>query len=116
MSDTWEFEARLRQALAPVDPPADLELRLQTTLGSIVELAADELEGWELRAMKDPRNRPRGAAHPLASPRAARQGARRARPRRADAPRRRARGAARLPRRVALAPPPRADRIGGCRW
>jgi hypothetical protein len=64
MSETWDIEMRLRQALAPVEPPADLEERLQSTLGSLVELAADELEAWELRAMKDPRNWPRatGAA------------------------------------------------------
>ena len=55
MSETWDFETRLRAALAPVEPPADLELRLQTTLGSLVEMAADELEAWELRAVKDPR-------------------------------------------------------------
>jgi hypothetical protein len=67
MSDTWDFEARLRQALAPVDPPEDLEQRLQATLGSLVEMAADELEGWELRAMKDPRNWPRAALGPAAA-------------------------------------------------
>jgi hypothetical protein len=67
MSDTWDFETRLRQALTPVDPPEDLELRLQTTLGSLVELAADELEAWELRAMKDPRNWPRAALGPAAA-------------------------------------------------
>jgi hypothetical protein len=58
---SWDFEAKLRQALAPVEPPADLEPRLEMTLGSLVELAADELEAWELRAMKDPRNWPRAA-------------------------------------------------------
>ena len=67
MSETWDFEARLREALAPVEPPADLEVRLQTTLGSLVELAADELEAWELRAMKDPRNWPRAALGPAAA-------------------------------------------------
>jgi hypothetical protein len=68
MSETWDdFETRLRQALAPVDPPADLERRLQTTLGSLVEFAADELEAWELRAMKDPRNWPRAALGPAAA-------------------------------------------------
>src|SRR5919106_7000994 len=67
MSDTWDFEVRLRQALAPVEPPADLELRLQTTLSSLVELAADELEAWELRAIKDPRNWPRAALGPAAA-------------------------------------------------
>jgi hypothetical protein len=67
MSETWDFEVRLRQALAPVEPPADLEERLQTTLGSLVELAADELDSWELRAMKDPRNWPRAALGPAAA-------------------------------------------------
>jgi hypothetical protein len=43
-----EFEAALRRALAPIDPPAELEARLEMTLGSLVELAADELETWEL--------------------------------------------------------------------
>src|SRR3954451_23390976 len=56
---TWDFETRLRQALAPVEPPADLEPRLEMTLGSLVEMAADELEAWELKAMRDPRNWPR---------------------------------------------------------
>lgn len=54
-----DIETRLRLALAPVEPPAGLESRLEGTLGSIVELAADELEGWELSAVKDPRNWPR---------------------------------------------------------
>jgi hypothetical protein len=67
MSETWDIEVRLRQALAPVEPPADLEQRLQTTLGSLVELAADELEAWELKAMKDPRNWPRAALGPAAA-------------------------------------------------
>jgi hypothetical protein len=64
---SWDIEAKLRQALAPVDPPADLEPRLEMTLGSLVELAADELEAWELRAMRDPRNWPRAALGPAAA-------------------------------------------------
>src|ERR671914_324648 len=67
MSNTWDFETRLRQALAPVDPPEALELRLQTTLGSLVEMAADELEAWELAAIKDPRNWPRAALGPASA-------------------------------------------------
>src|SRR5918997_67438 len=67
MSETWDFEVRLRKALAPVEPPADLDQRLQTTLGSLVELAADELEAWELSAMRDPRNWPRAALGPAAA-------------------------------------------------
>jgi hypothetical protein len=50
------FELLLRQALAPVDPPADLEERLEARLTFIVDAAADELESWELGAMRDPRN------------------------------------------------------------
>src|ERR687895_10167 len=63
-NQAWDIEARLRAALAPVEPPADLEPRLEMTLGSIVELAADELEAWELKAIKDPRNWPRAAIGP----------------------------------------------------
>ena len=55
-SDLPDFEALLRRALAPVDPPADLAVRLESTLTEITELAADELESWELSAMRDPRN------------------------------------------------------------
>jgi hypothetical protein len=50
------FESLLRRALAPVEPPADLVGRLEQGLTSITELAAEELEGWELSAMRDPRN------------------------------------------------------------
>jgi hypothetical protein len=50
------FEEIIRRALAPVDPPEDLVQRLETTLVSLTELAADELEGWELSSMRDPRN------------------------------------------------------------
>jgi|ERR1700691_2560865 len=56
------FESLLREALAPVEPPEDLALRLEGTLRSITELAADELEAWELSAMRDPRNWVRPAA------------------------------------------------------
>jgi hypothetical protein len=56
------FEGLLRQALTPVDPPEDLVQRLESTLTSITELAAGELEAWELSAMRDPRNWVRPAA------------------------------------------------------
>jgi hypothetical protein len=56
------FESLLREALAPVEPPDDLVERLQGTLTTITELAADELEAWELSAMRDPRNWARPAA------------------------------------------------------
>jgi hypothetical protein len=56
------FEGLLREALAPVEPPEDLALRLEETLTSITEMAADELQEWELSAMRDPRNWVRPAA------------------------------------------------------
>jgi len=61
---TGDFEGLLRQALAPVDPPESLVQRVESTLTSLTELAAEELEGWELSAMRDPRNwaRPVAAA------------------------------------------------------
>ena len=62
-----DLEAKLRRALAPVDPPAELQLRVEQTLDSIVELAADELEGWELAGLRDPRNWPRAALGPAAA-------------------------------------------------
>jgi hypothetical protein len=51
-----DFEGLLRQALRPVEPPADLAERLEHTLASLTELAAEELDAWELGAMRDPRN------------------------------------------------------------
>jgi hypothetical protein len=66
MSDTHashpDFEALLRRALAPVEPPAHLADRLESTLEDITEMAADELDSWELSAMRDPRNWARPAA------------------------------------------------------
>ncbi len=56
------LEGLLRRALAPVEPPADLAARLEDTLTSITELAVEELEGWELSTMRDPRNWVRPAA------------------------------------------------------
>ena len=54
--DSLDFEGLLRQALAPVEPPADLSERLETTLANLTELAAAELDAWELETMRDPRN------------------------------------------------------------
>jgi len=59
---TTDFEARLRAALRPVDPPEDFVVRLERGLVNLTELAADELEAWELSAMRDPRNWARPAA------------------------------------------------------
>ena len=59
-----DFEQLLRQALAPVDPPEDLKTRLEATLQELTDVAVDELEAWEIGAMRDPRNwvRPVAAA------------------------------------------------------
>src|SRR3954470_2984840 len=51
-----DFESLLRQVCQPSEPPADLEVRLEQRLTTIVELAAEELDAWELSAMRDPRN------------------------------------------------------------
>ena len=59
---TADFEALLREALLPVEPPADLAQRLEMTLVNLTELAQDELEAWELSSMRDPRNWARPAA------------------------------------------------------
>jgi hypothetical protein len=56
------FEGLLREALAPVEPPEGLLERVESTLTTITEIAADELEAWELSAMRDPRNWVRPAA------------------------------------------------------
>jgi len=64
-ADATDFEALLREALAPIDPPADLARRLEVTLVNLTELAQEELESWELSAMRDPRNWVRPAAAAL---------------------------------------------------
>jgi hypothetical protein len=56
------LELLLREALAPVEPPEALVERVESTLLSITEMAVDELEAWELSAMRDPRNWARPAA------------------------------------------------------
>ena len=61
-SGAAQFESLLREALAPVEPPADLVQRLELALVSLTEAAQDELESWELSAMRDPRNWVRPAA------------------------------------------------------
>ncbi|HEY2632000.1 MAG TPA: hypothetical protein VGI26_06430 [Solirubrobacteraceae bacterium] len=62
MSDVSSFEGLLHQALSPVDPPEDLGRRLESALVSLTESAVEELEAWELSAMRDPRNWVRPAA------------------------------------------------------
>jgi len=51
-----DFEMLLRQALAPVEPPERLSERLESTLASLTDAAAEELDAWELGSMRDPRN------------------------------------------------------------
>ena len=50
------FETLLRQALAPIDPPAELQARVEERLVSLVDAAAGELDALEFAAMRDPRN------------------------------------------------------------
>lgn len=59
---TVNVEALLREALAPVEPPAALVDKLESTLVNLTELAQEELDSWELAAMRDPRNWVRPAA------------------------------------------------------
>jgi hypothetical protein len=61
-SGAAEFESLLREALIPVEPPAGLDQRLERTLVSLTELAQEELDSWELSAMRNPRNWVRPAA------------------------------------------------------
>ena len=51
-----DIEVLLRQAFRPVEPPESLATRLESTLQELTELAAEELEAWELSSMRDPRN------------------------------------------------------------
>jgi hypothetical protein len=68
MSDATrpDFEALLRQAFAPVDPPASLAQELENRLTRLNEAAWEELEQWELEALSDPRNWTR-LARPVAA-------------------------------------------------
>jgi hypothetical protein len=56
--DALDFEGLLRQALSPVDPPERLSKRLEDTLSTLTDAAAEELDAWEMSAMRDPRNWP----------------------------------------------------------
>jgi hypothetical protein len=49
-------EALLREALTPVEPPMQLAEQFESTLTALTEAAQEELDGWELTAMRDPRN------------------------------------------------------------
>jgi hypothetical protein len=53
---TANVEALLREALTPVEPPVRLAEQLESTLTALAEAAQEELDSWELAAMRDPRN------------------------------------------------------------
>jgi hypothetical protein len=55
-------EALLQEALTPVEPPLRLSEQLESTLTALTEAAHEELDGWELAAMRNPRNWLRPAA------------------------------------------------------
>ncbi|HEX8208314.1 MAG TPA: hypothetical protein VF587_19785 [Solirubrobacteraceae bacterium] len=56
MTEATDFEALLRRALAPIEPPTGLSDRLETRLHAMTDAAVEELESWELETMADPRN------------------------------------------------------------
>jgi hypothetical protein len=62
-----DLEAMLHRALRPVDPPENLSARLELTLTSIADLAEQELDAWELSAMRDPKNWIPGVTRPVAA-------------------------------------------------
>jgi len=63
MSDiSPHLERLLGEALVPIEPPEQLIGRLEEALTNVTELAATELEAWELSAMRDPRRWVRPAA------------------------------------------------------
>jgi hypothetical protein len=49
-----DVEGLLARALTRVEPPADLAARLRSALARVGHAAAGELEGLQLRAMRDP--------------------------------------------------------------
>jgi hypothetical protein len=58
-----DVESLLRSALRPIEPPENLPGRVEETLSSVTEAAAEELSAWaeelsdsELRSLRDPRN------------------------------------------------------------
>jgi hypothetical protein len=55
-TETAHIEGLLRQAFAPIEPPAELADRVEQRLVDITHFAAGELAAWELAAMRDPRN------------------------------------------------------------
>ena len=56
MTEAADFEALLRRALTPIEPPTGLSERLETRLERMTDMAMEELESWEIEAIADPRN------------------------------------------------------------
>ena len=63
VSQPFDIEARLKAALAPIEPPERLSARFEDTMAAVTQAAAEELSDWaeelsesELRALRDPRN------------------------------------------------------------
>ena len=56
MTEATDFEALLRRALTPIEPPSGLADRLESRLTQFTDAAVEELESWELEAIADPRN------------------------------------------------------------
>ncbi|HWI22279.1 MAG TPA: hypothetical protein VNT22_06650 [Baekduia sp.] len=52
----YDIELLLSRVLSPVEPPEKLRAPLHERLEKWTEDAVDELESWELSAMRDPRN------------------------------------------------------------
>lgn len=61
-----KIELLLSRALAPVEPPEKLKVPVADRLEKWTDHAVDELEGWELSSMRDPRNWAR-VARPVAA-------------------------------------------------
>jgi hypothetical protein len=62
MPEMTDVEALLRSALVPVEPSGAVTDRLERRLSALTDAAVDELAGWELSTMRDPRNWGRPAA------------------------------------------------------
>ena len=67
MSQPFDIEARLQAGAGAGRAAGGARPAHGEPLGTLVELAADELEAWELSAMRDPRNWPRAAIRPAAA-------------------------------------------------
>lgn len=51
-----EIELLLSRVLSPVEPPERLKESVQARLEKWTDQAVDDIESWEISAMRDPRN------------------------------------------------------------